>query len=50
MQEAKITSISDIVSFIATFVSKNALQPLENIEMRMTELEKPKGMDRIMIE
>lgn len=50
MQEVKITSISDIVSFIATFVSKNALQPLEHMEMRMAELEKPKGMDRIMIE
>lgn len=38
------------MTFITTYVSKNALVHLEDLEERVNWLEKPKGMDRVMIE
>ena len=41
--------MSDIISFICNNVSKMSMKNYEHLEERISELEKPKGLDRIMI-
>jgi len=42
--------MSDILAFIAQQVNAIASAQIDELEERVTELERPKGMDRVMIE
>lgn len=49
MKNAKLTSITDIITFVVNHVFQETTKPLEMLEERIFELERPKGMDRIML-
>ena len=51
IQKAKLTSLADVISFIFEHLHRVInLDPLHEISMRLTDLEKSKGLDKIMIE